>query len=83
MTAADRRARSVERAVVDLVEAMLLEGREGETFRAVVVDEDLIQLAEPAVRGHLSEGCPEPGTEITVRLDAADPAARKVAFSIP
>jgi exoribonuclease R len=83
MTAADRRARSVERAVVDLVEAMLLENREGETFRAVVVDEDLIQIAEPAVRGHLSEGCPAAGTAITVRLDSADPAARKVAFSIP
>ena len=82
MAAADRRARAVERAVVDVVEALLLEGREGEVFEAVVVDEDLVQLREPAVRGPLAEGCPEPGTELSVRLERSDPGTRTVAFSV-
>ena len=81
MAAADRRARAVERGVVDLVEAVLLQGREGERFAAVVIDDGLVQLREPAVRARLAEGTPEPGSEVTVRLDRADPAARTVAFS--
>ena len=40
-------------AVIDLAEAVLLSGREGEVFDAVVVDEDergaVVQLVEPAV----------------------------------
>jgi exoribonuclease R len=82
MAKADHRAHAVERGIVDLVEAVLLRGREGETFQAVVVDEDLVQLREPAVRGRIVKNAPEPGSEITVRLDRADPAARTVQFSV-
>ncbi|MBA2523136.1 MAG: RNB domain-containing ribonuclease [Solirubrobacterales bacterium] len=82
MAAGERRANAVERAVVDLVEAILLEARVGETFDAVVVDKGLLQLRDPAVRAHLEEGCPEPGSEVSVRLDAADPSQRKVQFSL-
>jgi exoribonuclease R len=82
MAAGARRANAVERGVVDLVEAVLLAGREGERFAAVVIDDQLVQLAEPAVRGRLTEGCPEPGTEVTVRLVRADVAARTVAFGL-
>ena len=81
MTAGAQRAGRVERGVVDLVEAVLLAGREGERFAAVVVDDDLVQLRDPAVRGKLTGGTPEPGTEITVVLQAADPATRKVVFA--
>jgi exoribonuclease R len=81
MAAGDHRARVVERGVVDLVEAVLLEGREGERFDAVVVDYQLVQLREPAVRGKLAAGSPEPGSELSVRLDRADPVARTVEFS--
>jgi RNase II-type exonuclease len=67
--------------VVDLVEALLLQGREGERFEAVVIDEGLVQLRDPAVRGRL-EGVEEPaGSELTVRLDRADPEARTVTFT--
>ena len=83
MAAADRRARTVERAVVDAVEAMLLMGREGDLFQAVVVDDEVAQLREPAVRGRIEGRVPEPGTEVTVRLERADPAAREVSFSVP
>jgi exoribonuclease R len=81
MAAASRRAGAVERGVVDLVEAALLHGREGETFGGVVVDEKLVQLAEPAVRGRLDGHAPEPGSDVTVRLERADLAERTVRFS--
>jgi exoribonuclease R len=82
MAAAGRRANSVERGVVDLVEAVLLAGREGERFEAIAIDDDLVQLGNPAVRGKVAQGCPEPGTELTVKLERADPDARSVEFSI-
>lgn len=81
MVAGARRAGAVERGVVDLVEAVILAGREGERFDAVVIDEDLVQLREPAVRGRIEEGCPEPGTALTVTLVRADPRERVVAFA--
>jgi exoribonuclease R len=81
MTAGARRARAVARGVVDLVEAALLSGREGERFDAVVVDEETIQLREPAVRAQL-KGAPEPGSEVVVRLESADVAARAIRFAV-
>jgi exoribonuclease R len=81
MSAGAHRAGKVERGVVDLVEAAILSGREGERFDAVVIDDGLVQLREPAVRGPLADGGPPPGREVAVRLETADVAARKVAFS--
>jgi hypothetical protein len=82
MEAATRRAHAVERGVVDLVEAVLLSGREGEDFDAVVIDDQLVQLADPPVRANLSEGCPPPGSEVVVRLERADPGTRTVEFAV-
>ena len=79
MQAAGRRAGAVERAVVDLVEALLLQGREGEGFDAVIVDDDLVQITDPAVRAKVKD-VGEPGTAVRVRLAAADPAARRLEF---
>src|SRR3954447_11778085 len=80
MSGGARRAGAVERGVVDLVEAAVLSGREGERFDAVVIDDGLVQLREPAVRGPLEDGGPPPGSEVAVRLETAGVAARKVAF---
>src|SRR4051794_27046121 len=82
MAAAAHRANAVERGVLDLVEAVLLTGREGERFDAVVIDDGLVQLRNPAVRARLEDGAPAPGSEVSVRLDRADPATRTVAFSV-
>jgi exoribonuclease R len=82
MAAAAHRAGVVERGVVDLVEAMLLAGREGERFAATVIDDRLVQLSEPAVRGRLDAGDPEPGSEVVVRLERADVATRSVGFAL-
>jgi exoribonuclease R len=80
MAAGGRRAGTVERGVVDLVEAALLAGREGEVFGAVVIDEKLVQLSEPAVRGRLVGHVPKPGSDIQARLTAADVRTRTVTF---
>jgi exoribonuclease R len=82
MAKGDHRARVVERGIVDLVEAVLLQDRVGETFVAIVIDDALVQLRDPAVRGRLTGESPEPGSEVTVRLDRADPATRTVEFSV-
>jgi exoribonuclease R len=83
MAAGARRAGAVERGVIDLVEAVVLAGREGERFDAVVIDEGLVQLRDPAVRARVGkEETPAPGSEVTLRLEHADPGARTVAFSV-
>jgi hypothetical protein len=81
MSAGGNRAGRVERGVVDLVEAAVLSGREGERFDAVVIDDGLVQLRAPAVRGRLEDGGPPPGQAVTVRLEKADVATRTVAFA--
>jgi exoribonuclease R len=80
MQAGARRAGAVERGVIDLVEAVILSGREGEQFEGVVIDDQLVQLRDPPVRAKLTGSCPEPGSEVTVVLERADPATRTVAF---
>src|SRR3954467_9556886 len=81
MSAGAQRAGKVERGVVDLVEAAILAGREGERFDAVVIDDGLVQLGAPAVRGRLEDGGAPPGRAISVRLETADMASRTVAFA--
>jgi exoribonuclease R len=85
MSASDRRAGALERAIVDATEAWLLAGREGDAFDAVVVDAEAkhgtVVLEEPAVRATCDGGGLPVGTRIRVRLDVADVAARKVRFS--
>ena len=82
MQEADRRAAAVERGVVDLVEAMILTGREGETFDALVVDHATLQLADPAVRTRIEGECPEPGVRVRARLVSADVERRSVSFEV-
>jgi exoribonuclease R len=84
MAAADHRAHALERAVVDLAEAVVLAGRVGEEFDAVVVDsgehKGVVQLLDPAVRAPC-EGADLPlGHALRVRLAEADVVARKVVF---
>jgi exoribonuclease R len=84
MAAADKRAHEIERAIVDLAEAVLLAPRVGETFPAVVVESGpkggVVQLTDPAVRARC-EGARLPiGKQIQVRLAVADPTSRTVTF---
>lgn len=85
MRRSDGIANKVERACVDLTEATLLAERAGAEFDAVVVREANgnraaeIFIADPPVLGPCT-GEPPEGERVRVRLTAADPATRKIAF---
>jgi exoribonuclease R len=85
MSESDRRARALERAVLDYVEAAVLRSRVGETFDGVVVeaegDDGVVQIADPAVRARLKAAGLPLGEQVRVTLVAADPAARTVQFA--
>ena len=72
MAKAEARAGRVDAAVLDLAEAVLLAGREGEVFDAVVVDEDrrgtIIQIVDPAALARVDAHRVDPGDEVRVRL---------------
>ncbi len=84
MATSDRRANGVQRAYLDAVEAAMLQGREGETFAAVVLDADeksgTIQLVEPPVRAGCDGAMPL-GERVSVRLIDASVADRRVRFA--
>lgn len=84
MNAADARASAIERAVLDLAEAALLQGREGEVFRAVVTERDekgaRLQLAELPVVARVDSRSVAGGDEVQVRLVRADPVRGEVRF---
>ena len=86
MEEAEARASQVERAVVDGVEARLLEHRIGERFKAVVLEHDArgarLQITDPPVRARLhADGSYPPGTTLAVRLVSADPVGRALRFA--
>ena len=84
MAGATRRAQELERAVVDLAEAVVLGPRLRETFDAVVVESGetrgVVQLREPAVRARCHGANLPLGQELEVRLTEVDVAARRVVF---
>ncbi len=82
MATADHRAHALDRAIIDLAEALVLEHRVGQTFTGVVIDPKTVQLIHPAVRGSLQAQDAPVGTQVTVRLVSADVAARKVVFAL-
>lgn len=85
-----RRANTVERECVDLVEAALLKDRVGELFDAVVVDVQerepavgTVQLTDPAIVARIEggTGALPLGERLRVRLTQADPGVAKVQFA--
>jgi exoribonuclease R len=84
MSAADHRSHEVDRAVVDMTEAWLLQDRVGDMFEAVVIDAGehagTIVLDTPAVRARCNGADLPVGEGITARLAVADVATRQVRF---
>ncbi|MBT2394001.1 RNB domain-containing ribonuclease [Streptomyces sp. ISL-1] len=90
MAEGSRRANTVERECVDIVEAALLKDRVGEVFDAIVVDVQerepavgTVQLEYPAVVARIKggeAGLPL-GERLRVRLTQADPGRAKVLFA--
>lgn len=84
MARADALGAQIGRAVVDLAETVMLEGRQGEKFSAIVTDLDergaRVQLRNLPTVARVSAHNVEPGSEVTLRLTGVDPAERKIAF---
>ena len=84
MAHADALASRVDHAVIDLAEAVMMQGREGQTFAAVVVDDDdessRIQLSTMAVVAKLKTHGVKPGDEVRVKLVSVDATQRTVQF---
>lgn len=85
MARSGARSAQVERAVIDLAEACLLEGREGERFEAVITDLGeqgaRFQLTDLPVVARTAARRVTPGDRVTLRLEEADPARREVRFA--
>jgi exoribonuclease R len=85
MERTETRADRVASAVIALAEAVWLASRVGESFDAVVVDEDrhgvLIQLADPAVLARIEAHHVDPGDAVRVVLDAVDVPSRRIQFT--
>lgn len=88
MADSNRRARKYERGIVDLVEAMVLSARMGETFTGTVLEVDAddadgtLQLREPAVEARVRGDDLELGQQVDATLVAADLLAGRVEFRV-
>lgn len=84
MARADALGGQIERAVVDLAEAVMLQGSEGQVFAAIVTDTDergaRMQLRDQPVVARVAAHAVQPGDAITVRLISTDPTRRLIQF---
>jgi exoribonuclease R len=84
MARADALAGRIDRAVIDMAEAVMLTGREGEMFAAAVTDIGergaAIQLRDLPVTARVDASGLTPGDSLNVRLALAEPARRSIAF---
>ncbi|MET1112115.1 MAG: RNB domain-containing ribonuclease [Allosphingosinicella sp.] len=85
MARADALGSRVERAAIDLAEAVLLAGREGENFKAIATEVDhrgvRIQLCDLPVVARVSADGVKAGDAMQVTLVAADPELRTITFA--
>lgn len=76
----------IDRAVIDLAEAVMLQGKEGQIFAAVVTDADdhgaRIQLRDLPIVARLAMPGAEPGDAIAVKLIGADPGRQRITFKL-
>lgn len=84
MARGDQRANRAEKLALELAEAVVLAGHEGDLFEAVVLDEAddgvEVQIADPPVIATLNARRVDPGDTIQVRLTKVDVEARHIEF---
>lgn len=82
MASGSGRAKAVETAVIDLIEAVSLQNRVGEVLKAEVVDADskIVQTFESAIRSRAAKlpSTVSDGDIVNVRIDEADPSQRRI-----
>jgi exoribonuclease R len=85
MARADALGSRIERAAIDLAEAVLLHGQDGETFQAIATEVDdrgaRIQLRDLPVAARVSAEGIKAGDRLQVTLVRADPDQRTVTFA--
>ena len=90
MRAADHSAGEFERATIDLLEAVVLAPRVGDSFPAIVTNlEDgdarigTVMIHEPAIETRVHAGRDLPlGQQVSVKLLEADPVTRRIRFEL-
>jgi exoribonuclease R len=89
MTRAQQRQRDLDRAVHDLLEAVTLVPEIGKIFEARITDVTdgvaKVQLCDDAVLGEVAierSAAVRPGDLVELRLEAADPSARSIRFTL-
>lgn len=86
MARADALDGQISRGVIDLAEAVMLQGSVGQAFAAVVTDLDergaRIQLCDAPVVARVAASGVAPGDRLNVTLTAADPARRAISFAL-
>ena len=84
MARADSLSGQIDRAVIDMAEATMLRGREGEVFPAVVTDLDdrgaRMQLRDLPVVARITAHHVAPGDALSVKLVATDTDKRTISF---
>ncbi|MEO5621908.1 MAG: RNB domain-containing ribonuclease [Dokdonella sp.] len=88
MQASDRRAHKYERAVIDLVESIVMAPRVGQLFDATIVEvtpndlrQGIAMLRDPAIEAPIAGAANLPlGAAIKVKLVAVDPSTRTIRF---
>ncbi len=84
MAEGEGRASRVDKAVIDLVEAVSLQDRIGEVLTAEVVDAEagIVQTIDSAIRSRVAKlGPSKNGEMVRVRIDHADPIKRKIVLT--
>lgn len=85
MAKADAVGHKIDREAIDLVEAVALVDRVGETFDAVVTSVEQsatrIQLTDPPVWAKIPGTDLQPGDNVKVKLISSDPVSRQIVFS--
>jgi exoribonuclease R len=90
MHGADRTASQFEHATTDLLEAVVLVQRAGDTFPAIVTSRDghdpragNVMIKDPAIETRIEAGHELPlGQRVNVKLVEADPAKRRIRFQL-
>ena len=85
-----RKSHAYENAVLNLLEALTLRTEVGESFEGVVLEVEhdderkgTVMVREPAVEAPVTSSSPLPvGEDVTLTLAEADPATRKVRFTL-
>lgn len=85
MARAEALSGQIERAVIDLAETVMLQGREGETFRACVTDTDgdsaRVQLLDLPVVARARIAGAAPGQRVDLNLTGIDSRQRRLSFA--